>query len=137
MVETLNDLHLEVSDTLEEIYKKVQDGLGISVYDMRSALSKYVVDKAESLVIDFVNIIPYGDYDKIIEDNKDMVAFLRDHASKENNWELYSATMCDTNDTLISFYFKNQAVDDGDALCGFVYVSFDGKIKHTFAQGEN
>ena len=87
--------------------------------------------------MDFVNIIPYGDYDRIIEDNKAMVNFLRDHASKENNWELYSVTMCDTHDNLISFYFKNQSVDDGDALCGFVYVSFDGKIKHTFAQGEN
>jgi hypothetical protein len=137
MVDSLQDLKLEDSDTLEEIYKKIQDGLGISVYDMRAALSKYVVDKAEELAKDFVNIIPFGDYDRIIEDYKPIVAFLRDHASKEDNWELYSATLCETNNTLISFYFKNLSVDDGEALSGFVYVSFSGKIKHTFAQGEN
>lgn len=136
MVEKFEDLELHEDDKLEVIEQKIKDKLGISVDEMRQALSKYVVEKAEELTHEFVNIAPLGDYSKLLEDNDSMAEFLKTEAHKPEHWKLYSVRVSDINPSLFTFDFKNQSVDDGDIFTGFVYVSKSGVIRHAFAQGE-
>lgn len=136
MIEKLEDLDLQVEDSMEQVEVKVQEKLGISVMEMRAALSSHVVEKAESLTHEFVNIAPLGDYGALLEDNDSMAEFLKTEAHKPEHWQLYGVRTSDVNPNLLSFNFSNDSVDDGDVFQGFVFVSLQGKIKHAFAQGE-
>jgi hypothetical protein len=137
MIEKLEDLELSHDDEMETIEKKIQDKLGISVNEMRQALSAWTMEHAEELTQDFVNMAPLGDYSKLLEDNDSMAEFLKAEAHKPEHWMLYSVRTSDANKALLSFDFKNDAVDDGDIFSGFVFVSLSGKIRHAFAQGES
>lgn len=137
MVEKFADLGLEKAESIEEAEKMIQEKLGITSLEMKQALSNYVVDKAESLTHEFVNIAPLGDYGKLLEDNDGMAEFLKTEAHKPEHWELQAVRASDVNENLLSFEFGNKAVDDGDIFKGFVFVSLQGKIKHAFAQGDN
>lgn len=137
MIEKFEDLDLKDDDKMEDIEKKIQEKMGVSVDEMRQALSVYVVDHAEELTHEFVNMAPLGDYSKLLEDNDSMAEFLKTEGHKPEHWMLYSVRLSDYNKTLISFDFKNKSVDDGDIFSGFVFVSMSGKIRHTFAQGES
>lgn len=136
MIETYADLGLEKAENVEGVERLVQEKLGIAVSDMRKALSSYVLAAAEALTHEFVNMAPLGDYSKLLEDNDSMADFLKTEAHKEEHWKLESVGPSDVNKSLISFAFINDAIDDGDVFKGFVYVSYQGKIKHAFAQGE-
>jgi len=136
MVEKFADLGLDKADSIEEVEKKIQEMLGVSVLEMRQALSSYVLDKAEDLTHEFVNVAPMGDYGKLLEDNDSMADFFKTEAHKTEHWLLKEVAPSDVNKELITFRFANDAVDDGDIFTGFVYVSMLGKIKHAFAQGE-
>lgn len=136
MIEKFEDLDLQTEDTMEQVDTKVQEKLGLSVADMRQALSAHVIDKAESLTHEFVNFAPLGDYGNLLEDNDSMAEFLKTEGHKPEHWKLYGVRVSDVNPNLLSFNFSNDAVDDGEIFQGFVFVSFQGKIKHAFAQGE-
>jgi dsDNA-binding SOS-regulon protein len=135
MIEKIQDLDLKTGDTDDQVDAKIKEKLGIGLTEMKEALSSAVRDKAEEISLDLMNIAPYGDYDKLIEDNEKMAEFLKQEAHKPENWELFSVQLRET-DSLIQFKFMNSAVDQGDTFEGLVYVSQNGKIRHAFAQGE-
>jgi dsDNA-binding SOS-regulon protein len=116
---------------------KIQEKLGTTVGQMQEALSKSVVERAEELTLDFPNIAPLGDYDKLLEDNDSMAEFLKTEAHKPEHWKLDGIRLSDLNKELISFIFNNVAVDDGTTFKGFVFTTKLGKIKHSFAQVES
>lgn len=137
MIENLADLELKEEDKAEDVDKKIQEKLGVSILEMQQKLSAYVVEHAEELTHEFVNIAPLGKYEDLLEDNDSMAEFLKTEAHKPEHWLIYSIRQNETNQTLLSFDFKNVAVDEGETMEGFVFVSKSGKIRHAFAQGEN
>ena len=137
MIEKFEDLEFETADTIESVEAKVQEKLGITVQEMKEALSVSVSQYAEILAsTEFVNIAPLGDYGALIEDNDGMAEFLRTEAHKPEHWQLSGVNVTEDGKKLLTFNFANDSVDDGDVFQGFVYVSFDGKIKHAFSQGD-
>ncbi len=115
----------------------LQEKLGISIDFLKQQLSEYTVSHAEELTHEFVNVAPFGDYSKLLEDNDGMAEFFKTEAHKVEHWRLLGITPSDVQKNLINFQFQNKAVDDGDVFDGFVYVSFSGKIKHAFTQGND
>lgn len=118
------------------IWGRMRDKIGVKNEDMIAALSKSLVDRAEEITLEMPNLAPYGDYEKLIENNDDMTTFLKTEACKPENWEAYGFSTQNmlTEKALISFVFWNNAVDDGKTLEGTVFVSKYGKIKHCFPQ---
>jgi hypothetical protein len=129
-------LDLKDEDTAETIAVKVQEKLGTSLGHMQEALSKSLMERAEEMTLEMVNIAPHGDYDKLIEDNDGMAEFLKTEAHKPENWKLYGIRVSDVKKDLLSFVFANMAIDQGDSMSGYVFVSKAGKIKHAFATVE-
>jgi hypothetical protein len=126
----------EEKETPESLIKKVEDKFGFPLLQMQAALSKSVVERAEELTLDMLNIAPKGDYENLLENNDDMADFLKTEAQKPEHWKLMGISVNDFRKDLLSFSFFNQAVDDGNTLEGFVFTSQAGKIKHAFAQVE-
>lgn len=129
-------LDLKDEDTAENIAVKVQEKLGTSIGLMQEALSRALVERAEEMTLEMMNIAPHGDYDKLIEDNDGMAEFLKTEAHKPENWKLYGIRSSDVKKDLISFVFFNLAVNEGDSMNGYVFVSKTGKIKHAFPMVE-
>ena len=88
------------------------------------------------MTLELTNIAPFGNYDKMIEDNDGMADFLKTEAHKVENWNLYGIEVSPMNKELLSFIFKNPSIDDGEVFEGFVFVSKSGKIQHGFARVE-
>jgi hypothetical protein len=112
---------------------KIQQKFGTTVLQMQEALSKSVQTRAEELTLNFVNIAPMGNYEKLLEDNDSMSEFLKTEAHKPEHWKLEVIEVSDINKELLNFIFYNKAVDDGTNFRGFVFVTKSGKIKHAFA----
>lgn len=136
-MEDYKDLGFLPEDTAETINEKLKEKLGISLEDLKVPLSNYIKEKAEELTHQFPNIVPYGDYDKILEDNDSMAEFLRNEASKLENWEIKWIQPTENNIKLIQFGFECSAVDDGTTFKGHVFIGLNGKVKHAFAQYDN
>ncbi len=134
MVESFKDLLPEEAKTPEEIDKVLQEKLGIGLSEMSKALSDSVLERAEEFAEELMNIAPYGDYSKLTEDPEVIIKFLKEEASKPENWKIQFIEAKKEKDQLIEFVFFNKAVDDGDILKGFVFVGLSGKIRHAFAQ---
>lgn len=134
MISDFKELGFLNDETPEQWDSKLQEKLGLSVADMKVALSKYINDKAEELSLTFVNIAPFGDYGLLIEDNEEMAKFLKTEASNPDHWNLESSLNSPDNQSLLQFTFYCAAVDDGDLFKGHVYVSKSGAIRHVFAQ---
>lgn len=146
MIEKFEDLELDsiksetesdVDTMVQQIDARLQEKLGVSFAGLKQALSEYVLAHAEELTHEFVNIAPYGDYGKLLEDNDSMAEFFKTEGHKVENWEVQGLTPHDVHKNLITFHFANKSVDDGDVFQGFVYVSFQGKIRHAFAQNSD
>jgi hypothetical protein len=141
MIDSIKDLGLD------EVLKEVEEGeldqkldvllqekLGLSLTEMKAALHDSVKNRAEELALDLPNIAPYNDYGAMLEDNDSMASFLRDEASKLENWLIYSIQEDHKNNTLLKFTFLNKAVDDGKILEGLVFTNKSGVLRHAFAQ---
>lgn len=135
MIDNFEDLGLDDKDEMPQVEQKIQEKLGLTVAEMKAALGDYVQGHAEELTHEFVNMAPLGDYSKLLEDNDSMSEFLKTEGFKSEHWELRGIRASDVQKNLLSFEFANKSVDDGESFQGFVYVSFQGKIKHAFAQG--
>lgn len=129
----LEFLDIEDEDGAEEVIKKVEAKMGTSIQTMRESLSQWVIQHAEEMTLDFVNIAPLGDYEKLIEDNDGMAEFLKTEGHKPEHWKLYGIRMSDYNKSLISFTFVNMAVDEGESLKGSVFTNKTGVVRHSFA----
>lgn len=136
MIEKFEDLDLDNCDDVGSVESKINEKLNISVHEMKAALSASVVENADELSGDIFNIAPMGDFSKLIENSTGIASFLKEEAHKVEHWELSGVHLADEKRKLLTFKFHNKAIDDADVFQGFVYVSFEGKIKHAFAQGE-
>ena len=134
MIEDFKELNFSEKDKIEDVDNLIKEKLGHSFLEMKEMISSYVKEKCEEISLDMINIIPYGQYDKIIDDNDNMAIFLKEEASKVENWEIYSFMQNSTNQNLIQFIFNNKSVDDGDTLRGHVFISKSGVIRHVFAE---
>lgn len=115
---------------------KIQEKLGVSLSQLREKISAYVVEQAPLLAEDFANIAPLGDYSELIEDPEAIIQFLKTEASKVEHWKLSRLEVSPIHSDLLVFEFNNKSIDEGNICSGFAYVSFQGKIKHAFAQGD-
>ncbi len=134
MIKDIADLNFESSDTEEIVSSKIKEKLNIDIPAMKDCLSNFVIDNSDQLSNDFVNIIPYGDYSKFLEDADKISKFLKDEASKIENWKLIYITPSDINQDLIEFVFNNKSIDDGDIFQGHIFLNKSGKIKHAFTK---
>lgn len=130
------ELHKEY---LAKIDARVQERLGISFDAMKQLLSEYTSSHSEEMALELVNISPFGDYGKLIEDNDGMSDFLKTEAHKIEHWSINSIKPVDKKGmpNMITFRFQNASVDEGKSVFGYVYVNFEGKVKHAFAQGDD
>lgn len=133
MIESFKDLNLSKEDTDEQINVKVKELMGISLDDMILSLSEHVIKESSEIATGFMNIAPLGDYGKFTEDPVKISEFLKIEAHKPEHWKL-SEVKAETGEGGVQFKFVNDSIDDGHNFEGMVYVSFNGKIKHVFAQ---
>jgi len=132
----LSDLDQDANDFWDKFNSRLKEKLGIGVDEIKEALSSAIIKSAEELALELPNIAPYGDYEKLLEDNDSMTAFLREEASKLENLTIYTINEDDKQKQLLRFVVICTAVDDGESLKGFVFVSRQGVIRHAFAQVE-
>ncbi len=130
-------LGITEEDNAEQVAAKVKDKLGVTIEEMKAALSQSVQARAEELTLDFVSLAPLGDYDKLLENNDDMANFLKTEGHKSKHWQLCCIRESDVNPALLSFTFYNMGVDQGDTLRGMVYTTKSGKIRHAHAVVED
>ncbi len=134
MVESFKEIPFDEAKGVEDIDKLLQQHLNISVRECAEALSAALKERAEEFVEELTTVAPYGAYDKLMEDPEAIATFLREDASKPENWTLEFLEYKKEKDQLIELIFSNEAVDDGDNLKGFVFVGLSGKIRHAFPQ---
>lgn len=138
MIESIKDLGITGEEELEQLDAIFQEKLGIGFINMVIALSESLHDRAEEIASQFLVMTPNGDYTRLIEDQDKMAQFLRQEAGKGENWHpVYIGTSRDPKlPNMIEVLFANKAVDDGDALMGYVFLNYSGKMLHVFVQGE-
>ncbi len=134
--EIIDTLDLVSGAGVEAWEKQIQEKLGLKILDLQNAICSYIKNHVDDVAIDFPNIAPKGDYGNLLEDNESMCLFLKEECSKAECWLLMGARTSTERSNLIQFLFDCSAVDDGESLKGFVYVSKDGKIRHAFAQNQ-
>jgi len=133
MVDNLKDIKFDDAKNTEDMDKILRDNLGIGCTECAQALSENLLTKLEECLEDLPNMAPYGDYDKLTEDPQVILTFLKEEASKPENWKLQFVDR-EEKSQLLKLMFFNMAVDDGDILKGFVFIGLSGKIRHAFAQ---
>jgi hypothetical protein len=137
MIESVKDLELdEIDPEAENVYDlvdaRLQEKLNISLNSLKQLLSEYVVSHAEEITLELPNIAPYGQYDKLIEDNDEMAEFLKKEVSKPEAWLLAGILDDEKFTSLIKFKFICKAVDEGQVLEGYVFTSKAGIVRHSF-----
>lgn len=133
----IQDMGISGKETPEEIEAKIEEKLGLKMDDLRQALEACTKEHVEELGKDFITLAPYGDYGKLLEDENQIAAFLKEEASLAKNWTLSYLEQTDTrlvSELLLEFVFDNSAMDPDEALRGLVYVGAGGKIKHVFVR---
>ena len=128
------DLKFDAQASIETVEAELKDKLNISTNELKAALGSYVSKNCDKISTEFVNIAPYADYGKLLEDADEMAAFLSSECSKADNWNLASIIVSQDHKNLLQFKFYCSAVDEGDGLVGFVLLNKEGKIYHIFAQ---
>lgn|SRR5574337_1056891 len=134
MVTSFKDIPFTEIKEIKDVDKLLQEHLNISLAQCAEELTKVLAERADELSEDFVTLAPHGDYGKLMEDPQVIAAFLRDEASKAENWEIEFLDCGNEKNQLLELVFSNKAVDDGDNLKGFVFVGLSGKIRHAFPQ---
>lgn len=125
---------LHEAKTNEDCEQIIKETLGIGFGECKQALSQFLTERGGELMDDMINLAPYGDYGKMTEEPTEMLKFLQEEASKDENWLLCYVSAAEKNGELIELIFDNKAVDDGDILKGYVFVGLSGKIRHAFVQ---
>lgn len=138
MVESVKDLGVfeldeKAENFLELLDVQLKEKLNLSLLQIKEALCKAIIDKAEEISLECPNIAPYGDYGKLLEDNDSMTDFLKKEASKPETLILHLIAVDEKLKQLFSFGFDSIAVED---LKGTVYVSKSGIIRHAYPRVE-
>lgn len=126
----------ENEEKTNALYAKINEALGTSVPEMKCYISDWVRSNSTALAKKFPVIAPYNDYSKMIEEQLELAEFISKECIKYDTWYLKAIQLSDMRPNLIQFSFSSGAVDDGDALTGNVFVSFNGVVKHVFANAE-
>lgn len=141
MIESAADLGLQqaLKDLEgEAIFVKIdeilKEKLNLGLEDVKKPLLEYLTSHAEEVCLELPNIVPFGDYDKILEDNDSMAQFLKTDAADSKHWLLYAVSDDDKFPQLIRFLFLCTAIDEGEALKGTVFASKTGVVRHAFVQ---
>jgi hypothetical protein len=138
MIEKIEDLGFNDQQTPEEIAAIVKEKLGIGFPEMAELLSIYLDEKADEIAKNYVTVIPYGDYGKLLEGDAKIAHFFRTEAAKLESWvpfKLY-VSKDPKQPEMIEVAFDNVAVDEGDSMKGYVFISFAGIVRHTFVVGD-
>lgn len=137
MIESLKDLGITGEEKVEEIDAVFQEKLGISFSQMAAMLESSLQERADEVAADFLVMTPFGDYGKMLEDQPKIAHFLRREASKIENWKpTYIGSSRDPKlPDMIEILFGNMAVDEGEALSGYIFMNHAGKVLHVFVQG--
>lgn len=125
---------MEKTTSAEDIDKVLREHCSIGLVECAQALSESLLERTEELMPDMVNLAPYGNYEKLTEDPVVMLQFLKEEASKPENWEFQFISAKKEGNQIMELIFYNKAVDDGDLLKGFVFMGVSGKIRHAFTQ---
>jgi hypothetical protein len=138
MIEKFEDLGFKGEETEEQIAQIFQEKLGVGVPEMVELLSKYLKEHAEEIAPNFVTLIPYEDYSKLLEGDGKIAAFLKQDACKSDNWSPthIGVSKDPKKPQMLEILFGNQAVNDGNSLTGYIFITFAGKILHVFVQGD-
>jgi predicted HTH domain antitoxin len=138
MIDKIEDFDFTEKQTLEEIAVIVKEKLGVSFPEMAELLSTYLDEKADEIAKNYVTVIPYGDYGKLLEGDVKIAHFFRTEATKPESWvpfKLY-VSQDPKQPKMIEVAFDNIAVDEGDSIKGYVFISFAGVIRHAFVIGD-
>jgi hypothetical protein len=130
--ESLKDLEGEA--LLSKIDEILKEKLNLGLDDIKKPLIEYLVSHAEALSLELPNIVPFGNYEKILEDNDGMAQFLKTDAANSKYWVIYGISDDDKFPQLVRFVFLCTAIDDGNSLKGTVFVSKTGVVRHAFVQ---
>jgi hypothetical protein len=138
MIEKIEDLDLKKEDTQQDLDQILQEKLGVSLSAMTVALQQYTQEHAEKLASNFLVMVPNGDYGRLLEDQIKIASFIREEAGSPDNWvaELLSVYDDKKQPPMLKVAFLNKAVDDGNSMSGYVFVSFSGNILHSFVHGD-
>ena len=128
---------VDTNEYLLFLEDELQKAFNVNLLEIKKMLSLYVQNNSEELSLDLNNVMPYGDYSKIIEDNDGISHFLKNEACKIENWKIYSFSDSDVNENLIHITFDNIAIDEGESLKGHVFINKEGKVRHYFAESAN
>ncbi len=116
-----------------DIAKRMLDYVGTDLELCKSKLCAYTVRKAEELAFQLVFIGTGAEYDEILEEQDAKMNFLRDVASKEENWVLGKADYEENDEVLgpdiLIFTFMNFSFNHGSDMEGRVFVNKRGKIR--------
>jgi len=130
------DLDFKEEDEVEQREEKIKKVLGIGTTDMKPYICSWLKDHAEELTLELTNIAPYGNYEKLIEDNDGMAEFLKNESTKLENWKPSHFEPADKESSLIKFTFYTESVDTGESLKGLVFVNPNGVVRHAFVVPE-
>lgn len=138
MSDVLEDLQLPEEATYQEALAIIEEKLGVKFSELTAPLNEYLKEHAESIAGNFLVMTPFENYADLIEEQPQMVQFLRTRAAQSENWLVYHlGTSQDPKfPDMIAFCFINKAVDDGDSLTGYVFINRAGKVMHAFVQGD-
>lgn len=134
MVESFKEIPFAEAKGEEAIDALLKEKLGTSIAECAGALCDSLRNRAEEVAEEMTSLAPNGDYEKLMEDPEAIIKFLREEASKPENWSLEFLEVKNEKAQLMEMVFSNKAVDDGDSLKGFVFVGLSGKIRHAFTQ---
>ena len=88
MPDSFKDIPFGEAKESEEIDKILQEHLKIGLAECAEALSKALLERAEELAPELTSLAPYGDYDKLTEDTDTIIKFLKEEATKTENWKI-------------------------------------------------
>jgi hypothetical protein len=132
LIKFFEDLDFKEEDKPEQREEQLKKVLGIGTEDMKPYICSWLKLHAEELTLQLTNIAPYGNYEKLIEDNDGMADFLKDESSKVENWKSSHFEPADKESSLIKFTFHTDSVDTGETLKGLAFVSLSGAVRHAF-----
>ena len=137
MIDSIQDLGITGAEEMNQIDDCLHDKLGISLADMTCLLQTCLQERAKEIADEFLVMMCYGDYGKILEDQSKMAHFLQHQASEPDNWKLMA--IGESQDPkmpdMIEVVFANMAVDEGESVEGYVFLNYAGKVLHVFVQG--
>jgi hypothetical protein len=127
---SLDDFGLKSGAGEEAWIKNIKEKLNVDVCDLQKAINDWVLSNAAELANGMINIVPFGDWSKIIEDQDGKVSFLSE--LKAEYWKISGAEFSKNLGCLIIKFYCS-SVDEGDTLEGYTYLSKEGRVFHSFA----